>query len=189
MSEIYITSDTHFSHKKSFLWEPRGFTCVKDMNEAIVENWNKIVKQDDKVYHLGDIALSDIDDALIYIKQLKGQIIWLRGNHDTDNKIKTIVSACPNINMLCYTDWNASWSTVIKDGKWRFYLSHYPTKVANYDDETKSKLWCLCGHTHTPDKWKDIEDSCYHVEMDAHTCCPVNLETIKNDIRNYKSNI
>ena len=30
------------------------------MNETIINNWNNIVKKDDIVYHLGDLASSNI---------------------------------------------------------------------------------------------------------------------------------
>ena len=180
--EIWLTSDTHFSHNKAFLYAPRGFSCVKDMNETIVHNWNTVVCPRDIVYHLGDMALSDTADAIQYINQLNGHIIWLRGNHCSDNRVDQILAACPNVQLISENKDNA-WTYILKDGKWRFYLSHYPTKVANYDDTPKHKTWCLCGHTHTQDRWKDLADSCYHVEMDAHNCYPISLEQIKAEIK------
>lgn len=33
---IWLTSDTHFNHDKDFIWKPRGFQNVQDMNEAIL---------------------------------------------------------------------------------------------------------------------------------------------------------
>ena len=30
---IYLSSDTHFGHVKDFLWRPRGFSSVEEMNE------------------------------------------------------------------------------------------------------------------------------------------------------------
>ncbi len=180
--EIWITSDTHFSHQKSFLYEPRGFSSATEMNQAIVERWNSVVKPEDTVYHLGDIALSDTEDAIKYIKNLKGNIIWIRGNHCTTNKIKRISETCPNIHLLGTPD--TSYATVIKSGKWSFYLSHYPTLTGN--NEPWRKFVNLCGHSHTQDEWSDWDKMCYHVEMDAHDCFPVNLEKIKIDIRNKR---
>ena len=40
MGKIFITSDLHFFHNQSFIYEPRGFDNVYDMNNAIVKNWN-----------------------------------------------------------------------------------------------------------------------------------------------------
>lgn len=36
---------------------PRPFLSVEEMNETIINNWNKRVSPNDVVYHLGDIAI------------------------------------------------------------------------------------------------------------------------------------
>ena len=182
MKTLFFTSDTHFSHNKEFLYEPRGFSTIEEMNEQIVQNWNEIVQPSDIVYHLGDIALTDTTAAIPYIKRLNGHIIWILGNHDTTSKIEQIIAHCHNIQLVGAL--NTSYSTVIKDGKWRFYLSHYPVKFGNFDEIKEKKNWCLCGHMHTQDKFSDMKDKCYHVELDAHACYPISLEEIKSDLKN-----
>ena len=62
--ETWFTSDTHFSHIPEFLWGPRGFSNEREMNEAIVDRWNNVVKPGDIVYHLGDMALTDVENAM-----------------------------------------------------------------------------------------------------------------------------
>ena len=37
MSNIWLISDTHFNHNKDFIWSPRGFNSVWEMNEVIIE--------------------------------------------------------------------------------------------------------------------------------------------------------
>ena len=83
---IFFTSDLHLSHQADFIWRPRGFANQKEMNEALVENWNSVVKPEDEVYHLGDFALNDIDAAIPYINRLNGTIRWILGNHDSKKK-------------------------------------------------------------------------------------------------------
>ena len=90
MSNIWFTSDLHFSHKQEFLWGPRGFKDQWEMNEALIERWNKIVGYNDTVYNLGDIALSDLPSAIKCIRRLNGHQFWLLGNHDTVNKVHQI---------------------------------------------------------------------------------------------------
>lgn len=176
---IWITSDTHFAHQKSFLYEPRGFNSVEDMNEAIIENWNNVVSAEDTVYHLGDVILSNTEAGLQCLKRLNGNIILLRGNHDSDARVK-LYQELPNIKYEGY-------ATIIKDGKWHFYLSHYPTLVGNSDDVSKpikNRLLNICGHSHVKDKWADLEKGLiYHAEMDAHNMFPVSLGQIKEDFR------
>ena len=61
---IFVTSDLHFCHDRDFLYEPRGFKSVHEMNEAIVKNWNSIIQPEDDVYVLGDLMLNDNDRGL-----------------------------------------------------------------------------------------------------------------------------
>jgi calcineurin-like phosphoesterase family protein len=167
-------------HDKEFLWRPRGFSNTKEMCEAIVERWNSVVKPEDTVYNLGDIALSDVDAAIPYLQKLNGIQWWIVGNHDTLNKITKITLECPDIRLIGTN--STSYATVIKSSKWSFYLSHYPTMTVNHEEWRK--VANLCGHSHTQNKWSDWDKMCYHVEMDAHNCYPVSLEQIKEDIKN-----
>ena len=118
MSEIWLTSDLHLMHNKPFLFEPRGFTSTEEMCETIVERWNSVVKDEDWVYNLGDISLSDVDAAIPYLQRLKGNQIWILGNHDTLGKIEKILPQCPNIQLLGSP--RNSYATIIKSGKWSF---------------------------------------------------------------------
>lgn len=177
MGNVYVTSDLHLSHSKEFLYKPRGFDSPQEHNQAIVNNWNSIVTDEDTVYILGDLIMSDSKDAMKYLKQLRGEIYFIKGNHDTANKVALYES----LGFI-----GLGYAYVLKSGKWSFYLSHYPTAVGNYDDEeTHKKFYCLCGHTHTADKWKDFNQmKSYHVELDAHNNVPISIESIKEDIRN-----
>ena len=178
---VWFTSDTHFCHTKDFLWAPRGFSSVDEMNEALVERWNNVVPKgrDAIVYHLGDMCLSDTEAAIPYIKRLNGEIIWIRGNHDSDNRVKTILQECHNVTLISQ-DIDNAWAYVLKDGKKRFYLCHYPTVVNNTKDKP---VYCLCGHSHTKDTWADWDKMCYHVELDAHNCYPISFDQIKAEIQ------
>jgi len=175
---IWITSDWHFCHDKEFLYKPRGFDNVADMNAAIVKNHNKVVKDTDDVYCLGDCVLNDLEQGIEYIKQLKGNIHIIKGNHDTDRKIE-IYKTCHNVVEICDIK-------IIKySKKISFYLSHYPTLTGNLDDMiTKKKLINICGHSHTNNKFTDIDKGLiYHVEVDAHNCYPVSIEQILIDLK------
>ena len=183
MSNIWFTSDLHMMHNKGFLYEPRGFTNEKDMCEAIVENWNKVVKPEDTVYNLGDIALSDIDAAIPYLQALNGTHWWIRGNHDSPNKVNKLCKACKNLYTISNPE--ASWATMICVGKIYMYMSHYPTLTANFDERHFSRhVIALHGHVHSKTNWIiPTNPFLYHVGMDSHNCTPVNLDEILSDIR------
>lgn len=87
MSNIFIISDTHFSHTKC--WESfknddgtpmRPFTSTEEMDETIVARWNEVVRPTDTVYHLGDVAIKK--KALAQVSRLNGNIELILGNHD-----------------------------------------------------------------------------------------------------------
>lgn len=87
MSNIFVISDTHFSHTNS--WEKfkradgsplRPFTSTEEMDETMVERWNAKVKPGDHVYHLGDCAIAK--RGLEFVRRLNGKKRLVRGNHD-----------------------------------------------------------------------------------------------------------
>lgn len=177
---IFFTSDTHLSHNKEFLFGSRGFSNPEDMNREIVRRWNEVVKPEDEVYHLGDLVLSDTDAGIEFVKQLNGKIHLIRGNHDTDTKVERFKNECPNIVSI-------EWATMIKIHKIHFFLSHFPVCIGEIGNKNRNNLWCLCGHSHTKDKFIDIIDKkCYHVEMDCQNLTPVNAEKVIEDIKNFE---
>ena len=176
--EIFFTSDTHFMHNVGFLYEPRGFTNIEDMNEAIVERWNKVVKPGDIVYHLGDTMLNDTARGCELMKRLNGQIFLIWGNHDTDARKNAIFKNCPNV----IGGWYAY---VIKHKKMSIYLSHYPTLTANYDEKRLSQhVLNLHGHSHQQKNFMYPNNPfMYHVGMDSHNCTPVHIDEVMADVR------
>lgn len=179
MANIWFTSDLHLSHQAEFLWQPRGFANQKEMNEAIVENWNSVVKPEDEVYNLGDMALTDPEDALKYLKQLNGKHWWIYGNHDTKHKINLFIDEVDNLFEIGY-----AW--VLKESKHSFYLSHYPTLTANFDDKKFSQhVINLHGHTHQRTNWLQFDNPfMYHVGVDSHNNTPVHIDEVLADIKN-----
>lgn len=82
MSDIWVTSDTHFGHKNIIKYGDRPFENVEQMDEALIENWNSVVKQGDKVYHLGDVWMSNGEAAYKNLRRLNGKKRLVLGNHD-----------------------------------------------------------------------------------------------------------
>ena len=93
---IYLTSDLHLCHDKDFCYTPRGFSCIEDMNAAIIANWNATVFPDDDVYVLGDLVLTDVEEGIRLLSKLNGYIHIIRGNHDTDTKVERYLEL-PNV--------------------------------------------------------------------------------------------
>lgn len=83
---IYLISDTHFNHKNIIQYEGRPFKSTEEMNDALIKNWNAVVKPEDTVIHLGDVGLGHENDLKWIIPSLNGHKILIRGNHDTKSK-------------------------------------------------------------------------------------------------------
>lgn len=79
----WFISDTHFFHENILKWG-RDFSSVEEMNEHMIEKWNSVVKQGDKVYHLGDVWMgpSSHDDRAKLWSRLNGSKQLIVGNHD-----------------------------------------------------------------------------------------------------------
>lgn len=182
INKIFITSDWHFNHDKSFLYEPRGFTSIEEMNQQIIANYNSLVGSQDICYCLGDCCLGGPDSLFInktFIEQLNGYKYIIIGNHCTEKRIE-MYKTCNNTEVVGYAN-------VIKYNKYHFYLSHYPTVTSNYDVDKplKARVINLCGHTHTKNKFQDIDKGLiYHCELDAHNNFPVLLDDIIEDMEN-----
>lgn len=180
MSNIWFTSDLHMNHTQEFLYGPRGFTNEKEMNEAIVERWNSVVKADDIVWNLGDIAMNDIGGTIPYLNRLNGTQYWLLGNHDTTNKVERILKSCWKISVPAFT-----YATLEKIGGMSIYMSHYPTLTANFDEKHFSRhVINLHGHVHSKVNWiQPTNPFMYHVGVDSHNCTPVHIDEILTDIK------
>lgn len=170
---IWLTSDTHLNHDKDFIWGVRGFKSVEEMNETIIENWNSTVKDNDIVYHLGDVMMGELQAGLHLVKKLKGEKYLAYGNHDTDSRIKAF-----DMNRF-FKDIQMGYRLKVR--KKSLILSHYPQLVANQEDKTP--VWSIHGHTHSKDKFSEVFHT-YNVNMDAHACYPINLEDLMMDIKN-----
>lgn len=79
--DIFLTSDTHFGHTR--LWQEWG--RKENFEEIIIENWNKLVKKDDIVLHLGDLSLANKEKTKFWTSRLNGRKYLIRGNHDSNS--------------------------------------------------------------------------------------------------------
>lgn len=172
MSNIWLISDTHFNHNRDFIFKPRGFATIDEMNEAIIQRWNEKVTDDDIVYHLGDVIMGELDSGIKIIKRLKGHIRLAIGNHDTDNRIEAFKPFFDDIQFGY---------RIVKKKK-TFLLSHYPQLTGNYDN---SQTYSIHGHTHSFDLF-DENNLMYNVSCEAQNCTPILLEDAIQQIRDYR---
>lgn len=175
---IWFTSDLHFGHNKAFVYNPRGFESLEDMENKIIENWNNKVNPNDIIYVLGDFFLgSDYDKIDNILSKLTGNIYFIRGNHDTDKKLEFYEKYWSNkIHFITLQE------NPIKYKKKLFYLSHYPTLTSNLEADPKKCVINLHGHTHSKYLFYNEIPFMYNVALDAHNNDLVSIDKICDDI-------
>lgn len=87
---IFLISDTHFGHTSPYtkftredgsMLRPHGSAEAGD--EAMIENWNKVVSHNSKVYHLGDVFMTTKANEIANVmRRLNGTKVLIKGNHD-----------------------------------------------------------------------------------------------------------
>lgn len=123
----FFTADQHYGHANIIQHCDRPFADVAEMNTELMRRHNEVVGPDDTVIHAGDFAYRSAVDPRAIIKQLNGEHIFLRGNHDRWQK-----DDVPHI-----------WDQVI-DGQ-RVVVCHYAMRTWPHSHRGS---WQLFGHSH-----------------------------------------
>lgn len=165
MRNIFIISDTHFGHENILNFfddkeQPlREFYDVHHMNEHMVECWNKTVKDNDIVYHLGDVYFENGYEVL---PRLRGHKRLILGNHD-DGKCQYLQKTFEKILM------------------WREFkefdciLTHVPL----HESALYKRKYNLHGHVHKGSHRGLIEDERYvNCCVEVRDYMPVAIEEL-----------
>ena len=139
---VYFTSDLHIGHKNIIEFDNRPFSSVEEMNEELVKRWNNKVKPGDLVYCLGDLFWKgDSDFVQRTLKQLYGNIILIRGNHDS------FLHNADNKKFLATVKDYDDIKVTLQNGEIRrCILSHYPIHFYNGHYHGTIMLY---GHVHS----------------------------------------
>jgi calcineurin-like phosphoesterase family protein len=164
---IFTTSDHHFKQQSICEFtnydgsKVRPWTDVDEMDEALIDNWNKVVKPFDKVYHLGDLAIKKTD----LIERLNGKKVLIRGNHDIFD-LKYYSKYFYDIRG-CH----------VLDG---CILTHIPIHP-----DCMARFGCnVHGHLHNNQIMKNniIDPNYYCVSVERHNFTPISWEEVKINI-------
>lgn len=168
MYNIFFASDLHLGHQNICKFQRddgtplRPWDDVNEMNECIIENWNRVVKPTDKVYDLGDVVMKRA--WLPLVGRLNGKKRLIRGNHDIFNT-KEYAEYYDEIYGV----------RVLED----MILSHYPLHRESINRETN-----VHGHLH----YREIPDGKYfNVSMECIDYKPISLEDLRQQIAAKKA--
>lgn len=183
-SGIFFTSDTHFGHSKIIDYCKRPFSSIEEHDKALIQNWNNTVGQDDTVFHLGDFAYGNSQFIANIIKQLNGNIILIKGNHDLKNINPTLYNIFSDV----------VYQARILIDKQTVYLNHFPFLCFDHGDINLYKdnySIQLFGHVHSGPltSSKDVSrlnilfPTQYDVGVDNNNYTPISWADIKNKIK------
>jgi calcineurin-like phosphoesterase family protein len=199
MTQTWFTSDLHIRHdlvvidRGFFHEDPRGQefglsvkeVAAHDAYEAqLADNWDSVVKPNDRVFVLGDIAMNPNKGAFAFLDARPGVKTLIAGNHDE-------VAGFHSKAHTAQRKWLEHFASIhdflqIKVGGRRVALSHYPySGEGDREMEDRMTQWrlrdeglpLLHGHIHSHEKVTGPYS--YHVGLDAHGMNLVPVETIE----------
>lgn len=195
---IWLSSDHHIFHTNVIKFCGRSYNSVEEMNEALVLNWNSVVKPEDTVYCLGDFSMA-ARPVETFTPRLMGKKFLVPGNHDFCHSYHKKSRNPDNQKKWIRFYEDHGWSVLPEQttldipGLATFNLCHHPysddnssPNEAGYQD--KYAKWrpvddgriLLCGHIH--EKWKTKRSSkgtlMINVGVDVWGMAPVSIDEI-----------
>ena len=131
------------------VFDDMPFKTIEQHDKALLRSCKERAKEEDVIYHLGDLASFKADrgskglDIKPYelIKDIPAAFINIRGNHDLNNKVKSI---CDSMHIFLSKRFPS------------VSLSHYPTYDPRIEKSCLHAPVHLCGHIHK--QWRHCLD-------------------------------
>ena len=164
MSKTFFVADTHFGEDNIRRYENRPFSSAKEMDAALIMNWDSVVGIDDEVYVLGDFGANGDEERIL--SMLNGKKYLIKGNHDThDNEYYRKAGFAEVYDM-----------PVLYAGFW--ILSHDMVYV-----NTNMPYANLFGHVHNNPAIKDYSSQHFCVSVERIGYTPISFEEIKKKMK------
>lgn len=145
------------------------------MNKTIITNHNSRIKKEDRLFFLGDFCFrnspggkegeGNIHKSNYYRDKLNGDIVFVKGNHDNNNSLRTHIERI-----------------IIRYGGHRICLVHSPIHAdSNYELN-------LVGHVHEKWKFRPLGSTSYmiNVGVDQWNFKPISFEEIMKEFTRWK---
>lgn len=146
MAHKWFSADFHFGCEALMKIDKWPFKSIEKHDAALVRSCMQRAKADDVIYHLGDLAQFGGDAHYGYtskgldvkpyelLKDILATFINIRGNHDLNNKVKSV---CDSMHLFLSKKYPS------------VSLSHYPTYDRRIDSSCLHAPIHLCGHVHS----------------------------------------
>lgn len=137
----YLAADLHFDHAEVLDYTDRPFASVGEMNDRLLDNWNRVVDPDDEVIYLGDLVVpSEPTTVRRWLRRLNSEITFIVGDHDEGVRRTNAVSARREYRF--------------EAGGYRFVCIHDPAEAP-----AERNGWLVHGHHHDmrPDEFPFVD--------------------------------
>jgi calcineurin-like phosphoesterase family protein len=172
-NSVWFISDTHFGHDNILKFNigetdqkmRPDFHDTRHMDEIMIENWNRVVKPQDKIYHLGDVCFSQqvLDEVM---PRLNGKKRLVLGNHDN----------LPMTSYMKYFQEISSWAQ-FKRNDVGLYCCHFPLHSSAY--EMRAGDHTIRANVHGHIHCDVINDPRYiNVCVEQTNYTPVHIDTL-----------
>jgi len=187
--DIWFVSDLHMFHTNIIKLCNRPFSDIDDMTKTLVDNWNRVVKEDDIVFNLGDFCWSE--SPVIWSKligKLNGYQVLIKGNHDHPKTLQKLSEQYKLIerhsgDRLEVTRMDKLFlireRLELRYNDERYLLDHYPQ--VHYSGQYHG-MKHFFGHTH--EKPFEYTNNHYNVCVERNEYRPMSLQELKNNIQN-----
>lgn len=171
----YYISDLHLGHENIIKLTNRPFNSIEEMNAKLISNWNKVVKDEDNVYIIGDLFYKSKDNIEDILKILKGNKYLIIGNHDKEwlDKIDYKKYFKEVYELLTFND-----------GQRLITLCHYP--MVSFEGR-----FYIHGHIHANTKdvfWASLKimDKVLNASVEINNYKPVTFDELLINNRKFK---
>ena len=169
--KTWFIADTHFGDRDIMRYEKRPFQTLEEMDRKIIEWWQEMVSDEDKIFVVGDFSEYPFTKTKEILSQLTGHKFLVMGNHDKKHTPQWWRDAGFEEVSL--------YPILINEF---IVLTHEPPQYFN--DATP--FFYVYGHVHGTNMYKDItrQSACVCVERTGYA--PLSLESINLKLENQE---
>ena len=170
----WFASDHHFNHKNIIKYCNRPYSHVDEMNEALIDNHNSVVRKEDEVYLIGDFGFckhSDARQLINFRRRLNGNITFIQGNHDQEKD-------------LLRTFHRVESYLEIKIDDTKIVLCHYPLFVWNKHHHGAFHIHGHCHGSLMKTQRDYYKRKVIDAGVDPLNYFPISFEQVRDTMRN-----
>lgn len=164
--KIFIAADYHFGHSNIIKYCNRPYKDTDEMDEALIDNHNSVVSNNDKIFILGDFAFKNKCLTEQIAPRLNGYKVLLLGNHDNHSVKYYLESGFDEVYKypFIYSEF--------------YVMSHKP--IFMNDNVPFTNIY---GHVHDNTEFKDYTAQSFCVSMERINYTPIEFDKIVSKMK------